>query len=279
MLAFLIAVLVGLTGIGAGSFSVPVLMLIVGLPAVEAVGTAFVFAAVLRLIASPFYLAGRQVHWRYLRLLLLGAVPGLIFGMVALRLLSAQGRNSEVTILLGVLLTISSSVTFIPRAQNRSFVAKNVRWLAWLALPVGAEAGFSSAGAGALGTVLLLNYSEMSPAQVIGTDLVFGFVLAAIGSGVHWTLGTINQPVLLQFLAGGVPGIVFGCLLSKRVPARKLRTIVALIALCAGLQLVWTGSRSFANRREPHVKHPAALPSSSHTVFRAPLGWAASFMS
>src|SRR5207249_4271695 len=71
-IGFLIAVAVGLTGIGGGSFTVPALILIVGLTAGEAVGTAFVFAGVLRLIAAPFYLLGRNFHARYLWLLLLG---------------------------------------------------------------------------------------------------------------------------------------------------------------------------------------------------------------
>ena len=64
VLGFLIALGVGLAGIGGGSFTVPALLLLVGLPASEAVGTAFVFAGVLRLIAAPFYLFGRQVHSR-----------------------------------------------------------------------------------------------------------------------------------------------------------------------------------------------------------------------
>src|SRR5271154_6356386 len=55
LLGFVIALCVGLTGIGGGSFTVPALLLIVGLPAGEAVGTAFVFAGVLRLGAAPFY--------------------------------------------------------------------------------------------------------------------------------------------------------------------------------------------------------------------------------
>src|SRR2546429_9501813 len=83
-IGFLIAIAVGLTGIGGGSFTVPALLLIVGLPAGEAVGTAFVFAGVLRLIAAPFYLLGRQGHSRYFRLLLKGAVPGLVLGMYSL---------------------------------------------------------------------------------------------------------------------------------------------------------------------------------------------------
>src|SRR5215475_14455653 len=105
LVGFLIALAVGLTGIGGGSFTVPALLLLVGLPAGEAVGTAFVFAGVLRLIAAPFYLLGRQVHSRYFKLLVVGAVPGLVLGMLALRTI-AKGENSGVvTIILGVLLT------------------------------------------------------------------------------------------------------------------------------------------------------------------------------
>jgi uncharacterized membrane protein YfcA len=249
LLGFLIAAAVGLTGIGGGSFTVPALVLLAGLTAGEAVGTAFLFAGVLRLIAAPFYLLGKQIHSRYLWLLLLGAVPGLLLGTWALRLLNRDAGNPYVIVVLGILLAASSSVTFIKRIQNRAFAAKNHRWLPWLALPIGIESGFSSAGAGALGTVLLLNYSEMTPAQVVGTDLLFGFVLAVIGSAFHWSFGSISMPILFQLLLGGVPGVVFGCLLARKVPADKLKTAVAMVAIIAGLQLVWTGTRTLAARR------------------------------
>ena len=257
-LGFLIALAVGLTGIGGGSFTVPALVLIVGLPAGEAVGTAFVFAGVLRLIAAPFYLLRQQVHSRYFRLMLTGAVPGLVLGIVALRILAKAGNSPVVIIILGVLLALTSGVSFIPRAQNRGFAVENARWLPWLAFPIGIESGFSSAGAGALGTVLLLNYSEMSPTQVVGTDIVFGLVLAAIGSAVHWSFGSISTTILLQLLAGGVPGVVLGCLLARRVPAQKLKAVVAAVALAAGLQLVWSGTRAVAARHSTATAKLAA---------------------
>ena len=248
LLGFLIALAVGLTGVGGGSFTVPALVLLTGLTAVDAVGTAFLFAGVLRSIAAPFYLAGKLIHSRYLWLLLQGAVPGLLVGTFALRLLNRGAGNPVVIMILGIILAASSSVTFIRRMQNPKFAAKNHRWLPWLALPIGVESGFSSAGAGALGTVLLLNYSEMAPAQVVGTDLLFGLVLAVIGSVFHWTSGSISLPVLFQLLVGGIPGVVLGCLLAPKVPANKLKTVVAMVAIAAGLQLVWSGSRTLAQR-------------------------------
>ena len=248
LLGFAIALSVGLTGIGGGSFTVPALLLIAGLPAGEAVGTTFVFAGILRLIAAPFYLATHQVHSRYFRLLVQGAVPGLVIGMIALKMLARLGSNPVVVIVLGVLLAFSSSITFIPGAQVPGFARKNPHWLPWLAFPIGVESGFSSAGAGALGTVLLLNFSEMAPAQVVGTDLVFGLVLAIIGSAIHWAFGSISTLVLVKLLLGGIPGVILGCVLSRRVPARKLKAVVALIAIFAGLQLVWSGVRALSGQ-------------------------------
>ena len=258
LLGFAIALSVGLTGIGGGSFTVPALLLIAGLPPAEAVGTTFVFAGVLRLVAAPFYLAARQVHSRYFRLLLLGAVPGMLLGVIALRILAQQDSNALIVLLVGILLTLSSSVTFVPRAQVPGFARKNSHWLPWLAFPIGVESGFSSAGAGALGTVLLLNYSEMAPSQVIGTDLVFGLVLAVIGSAIHWTFGSISTVVLAQLLLGGIPGVILGCLLSRKLPAQRLKAAVAVIAICAGLQLVWSGARALGLKNSANAAHNPA---------------------
>jgi len=249
LIGFIIAVAVGLTGIGGGSFTVPALVLIVGLPAGAAVGTAFVYAGVLRLIAAPFYLLGKHVHARYLWLLVQGAVPGLLIGTYLLRLVSTAASSPVVVILLGVLLAASSSVSFAKPLQNPQFAKNNSNLLRWLALPIGVEAGFSSAGAGVLGTLLLLNYSEISPPQVVGTDLLFGLVLAVIGSAFHWQFGSISGPVLIQLLEGGIPGVLLGCVLARRVPARKLKTAIAIIAIFAGLQLVYSGTSTLlANR-------------------------------
>jgi uncharacterized membrane protein YfcA len=249
LIGFLIALAVGMTGIGGGSFTVPALVLIAGLTAGEAVGTAFVFAGVIRLIAAPFYLLGKHFNARYLWLLLGGAIPGLLIGTFVLRLVGREAGSPVVIIVLGVLLATSSSITFAPRVQNPGFARKNSRWLPWLALPIGVESGFSSAGAGALGTVLLLNYSEMTPPQVIGTDLVFGLVLAVIGAAFHWTFGAMNALVLVQLLAGGVPGVLLGCALSRVVPARRLKAVVAGVAIFAGIQLVWNGAHTLFARR------------------------------
>jgi uncharacterized membrane protein YfcA len=141
-LGFLIALAVGLTGIGGGSFTVPALVLLAGLTAGEAVGTAFLFAGVLRLIAAPFYLAGKHIHSRYLRLLLQGAIPGLLAGIWLLRFLNRDAGSPLVILILGVILAASSSLTFFRRVQNPSFAGRKHHWLAWFAFPIGVESCF-----------------------------------------------------------------------------------------------------------------------------------------
>ena len=248
LIGFVIALAVGLTGIGGGSFTVPALLLFAGLSAGEAVGTAFVFAGVVRLVAAPFYLCNRQIHSRYFWLLLQGAVPGLLAGTLVLRFVTERGGNSTIVIILGLVLAFSSALTFAPRARNHEFAFRNSHWLPWLAFPIGVESGFSSAGAGALGTMLLLNYSEMTPSQVVGTDLLFGLVLAVLGSIFHWSLGSVSSSVLFPLLLGGLPGVLLGCVLSRHIPAHRLRAVIAVLAICAGLQLVVFGVKARAQK-------------------------------
>src|ERR1019366_7231222 len=85
-----------------------------------------------------------------------------------------------------------------PDAQDRSFL------LPWLMLPVGAEVGFSSAGAGALGSAALLSLTPLIPAQVVGTDILFGFIVSLIGGCAHWFSQASNPTLLFQLIAGGV---------------------------------------------------------------------------
>lgn len=255
LIGFVIALAVGLTGLGGGSFTVPALLLFAGLSAGEAVGTAFVFAGVVRLVAAPFYLFRHQIHSRYFWLLLRGAIPGLLAGTLVLRHMTAsEGRNYIVVIILGAVLALSAAISFAPGARNRQFASKNSHWLPWLAFPIGVESGFSSAGAGALGTVLLLNYSEMTPPQVVGTDLLFGVVLAVIGGIFHWSAGSISLIVLFPLLLGGLPGVLLGCALSRHIPAHRLRAVMAILALYAGLQLVISGVRHQFSLAHMHDK-------------------------
>lgn len=237
-IGFFIAVAIGLTGIGGGTLTAPVLMLFLGLPTAVAVGTSLVFGAVVKAVAAPLYLFQSRVHFRSLWRLLMGGVPGVVLGAVLITRLSPHGVSNPVMAIVGATVLFSAVMNLMRRrkeAPNR----ERPRILTAVAFPIGLEVGFSSAGAGALGTLALLHFTEISPVQVVGTDLLFGLAIAGIGGGLHLGLGGVAAGTLYKLLAGGVPGVLLGAHFASVVPARKLRVGLALWLACLGSQLLY----------------------------------------
>jgi len=112
-------------------------------------------------------------------------------------------------------------------------------WLAMAMLPVGAEVGFSSSGAGALGTLALLGLTTLDVSQIVGTDLAFGLCLSLVGGGLHLSHGGVDAGLLSQLIAGGVFGALAGTGLAPRIPARAMRLALSLWLFAMGMQLCW----------------------------------------
>jgi hypothetical protein len=115
--------------------------------------------------------------------------------------------------------------------------------------PVGAEVGFSSAGAGALGSAALLSLTPLAPAQIVGTDIVFGFLLSLIGSGAHWFSHATNPRLLMELIAGGIFGAISGTMLSTRIPRRPLRFALWIWLLILGGQFIFNSYHVWAATR------------------------------
>jgi uncharacterized membrane protein YfcA len=241
IIGFIIALFIALTGVGAGTITVPVLILFLHVPAPIAVAIGLMFSTAIKLILVPAQIARRQVAWRTLGYMLLGGAPGVLVGSLALRHLVTRGSQNFINALLGAILVCTASWQIIysfrpmkvqPRALDRSHL------LPWLMLPVGAEVGFSSAGAGALGSAALLGLTPLLPAQVVGTDIAFGFLLSLIGSGAHWFSHASDPQLLIRLIAGGVLGAVSGTLISGMIPRRPLRFALWLWLLLLGSQFL-----------------------------------------
>jgi uncharacterized membrane protein YfcA len=241
-IGFVIALFIALTGVGAGTVTVPVLVLFLGVPAVEAVGIGLMFSTAVKLILVPAQIARGNIAWRTLGFMLLGGVPGVIIGSLFLKHLVNAGSQNLLNSLLGAILVTTAGWQLIyafrakkPQEDRRD----RSPWLAWLMFPVGAEVGFSSAGAGALGSTALLGLTTLLPAQVVGTDIAFGFFVSLIGSGAHWFSHSSNPGLLLQLVAGGAAGAVGGTILSTRVPRRPLRFALLFWLLFLGAQFLF----------------------------------------
>jgi hypothetical protein len=241
LLGFAIAVLIGLTGVGGGSVTAPALALFLGVGPAEAVGTALVFTAIVKLVAAPIYIARKQVDFRVLRLLLAGGVPGVVAGSYLLaRLSSAQHRGPLYAVLGAVIILMALANLYRLFAPRPSPSGRDrTRWLPWVAIPIGAEVGFSSAGAGAAGSLVLMTLTRMSTAQVVGTDLLFGLALSLGGGGISLGMGNYNGALALKLAAGGVAGAFAGAHLLSILPPRPLRVALSLWLMSMGGELCW----------------------------------------
>ncbi len=251
LVGFIIAVFIALTGVGAGTITTPLLILFLGVPTTVAVSTGLMFSAAVKLVLVPSQIARKNVNWRVLGRMLLGGVPGVLLGSLVLIHLASAGSKHIMNGLLGAVLVLTAvyQIAFSFRRQPAEVRAQRDRSaiMPLLMLPVGAEVGFSSAGAGALGTAALLSLTALDPAQVVGTDILFGFLLSLIGSGAHWFTHTNDMTLLTHLIAGGIPGVLVGSLATPHIPKQPLRFALWAWLLVIGGQFLysngWLGLR------------------------------------
>lgn len=245
VLGFLIAVAIGMTGVGAGSITAPVLILFFHVPPAYAVGTALTFGLVVKLLVVPLQLARKQVDFRVLGYMLAGGLPGVIVGSLILTKLNVPGRLGVLNTALGITIVFIAALNLyrVWLRPNHKPEKDYTRWLPFLTLLIGAEVGFSSAGAGALGSLVLLMLTPLTTAQVVGTDLFFGLCVSLIGSGFHLSAGTYDAAILTKLVIGGAAGAFAGTYLTAIAPQRILRVALSLWLISLGIQLCWTGVR------------------------------------
>jgi uncharacterized membrane protein YfcA len=242
-IGFIIAVFIALTGVGAGTITTPLLILFLGIPAPMAVATGLMFSAAVKLVLVPSQIARKQVSWRVLGFMLLGGLPGVLIGSLVLRHLDVHGPQLVLNGLLGGVLVFTALwqifFSFRP-ARSEAPNKDRSRSLPLLMFPVGAEVGFSSAGAGALGSAALLGLTPLTPAQVVGTDILFGFVLSIVGSGAHGFFHGTSSTLLRHLIIGGFAGVILGTVVARWIPKRPLRFALWIWLLIIGSQFIYT---------------------------------------
>lgn len=238
---FLIALAIGITGVGAGSITAPILILFFHQSASDAVTTALVFGTVVKLCATPIYLARGHVNLRVLKYVALGGLPSVIIGSVLLSSFDRNALTRPILIIVGITVVISAAGTFWRSMSPAGLASKPVaeKWLPWIVAPIGFEVGFSSAGAGALGTVALMRFTNLMPAEVVGTDLAFGLLLSVFAGGIHASMTGVPWAILLKLLIGGVPAVLIGTQLTTVISPRKMRLALCVWLIYIGGQLSW----------------------------------------
>jgi hypothetical protein len=150
--------------------------------------------------------------------------------------------TNPVLVIVGVTVLLTAAATawrsLWPKIEKKPV---GLKWLAWIVAPIGFEVGFSSAGAGALGTVVLMRFTSLQPAEVVGTDLAFGLLLSLFAGGIHAGMTGVPWAILIHLLEGGVPSVLIGTQLVNILKPRVMRLALCVWLIYIGGQLSWRG--------------------------------------
>jgi uncharacterized membrane protein YfcA len=245
LIGFVVAVLIGLTGIGGGVALTPMLIIFLGMPAAAAVGTGLTFAAIINALVLPMYAFRGKVDFRVAGWMLCGGVPGVVAGGLLLNRLSANVSHRWLYLLLGIMIVSASILNMMrlvrKQAEDHARDSDRPALLGALMLPVGIETGFSSAGSGSFGSLALLWFTRLGASTIVGTSVCFALGMQLVGSGIQIFAGHYDAAVLLRLLVGGVAGSLIGSTLAMRIPSRPLKWALAAWLTVLGVQLCLRG--------------------------------------
>ena len=245
---FAVGAIVGLTGVGGGSLMTPLLIGVFKLNPAVAIGTDLWFAALTKTGGAVAHHRHGHVDCGIARLLLIGSLPAAAATIAWMHLTGlTKAWSSVLTLSLGIALLLTA-VVVANRPIWQRLGLRLERWIPaarkpMLTVAVGAVLGLlvtlSSIGAGALGaTLILLLYPRLPAQQVVGTDIAYAVPLTLVAGIGHATLGHVEWALLGALLVGSLPGIWLGARLTKSLPDKLIRTLLAGSLLVAGFKVI-----------------------------------------
>ncbi|WP_344680427.1 sulfite exporter TauE/SafE family protein [Saccharopolyspora taberi] len=236
--------LVGLTGMGGGALTMPLLTLVFGVPPLAAVSTDLVANAVTKPAGALVHLGRRTVDLRLVGWLCAGSLPCAAVGSVLSGYLGE--RSQDVLKIAAAVAVVLAAVTLFVRMyldRVRVPALSPTRPGALPTVLLGALAGLvvgtTSVGSGSIVIVcLLLLHRRLTSSELVGTDLVQAVPLVLVAAVAHLLVGEVDFALVGALLAGSIPGVLAGALLSARTPDAPIRVLLGAMLTLTGLVLL-----------------------------------------
>ncbi len=241
--SFLVAIVVGLTGMGGGALMTPMMMLFFNVPPLAAVSSDLVASAVMKPVGGLVHLRRGTVNLRLVGWLCAGSVPAAFCGVFLAR---AFAVGDGVKYALGVALLLAVAGLGIKAwlgdrggsASAREIVVRPIPTLL-VGMVGGVVVGVSSVGSGSLIIVALIAlYPALKANQLVGTDLVQAVPLVVSAALGHLLFGDFRLDLTVSLLIGSIPGVYLGARVSSRAPGGLIRAMLAVVLLASALKLL-----------------------------------------
>jgi uncharacterized protein len=248
VMGLFIGFMVGLTGVGGAALLTPILILL-GISPSIAVGTDLFYNSITKLFGSIQHWRQKTIDLGLVKYLAIGSIPSALLAVGILHVFDSFFHNQEQIIkhALGYVLILVAIATLV-----RTFMKKKLEWNPMqlkslkekrtLTISIGAILGFivgmTSIGSGSLFALAMLYLYRMSPSQLVGTDIAHAFLLVTAAGVMHAGIGNVDYLLTINLLTGSIPGVLLGSTLSSKLPAKPLRTVMALMILFSGLKLI-----------------------------------------
>jgi uncharacterized membrane protein YfcA len=249
LLGAFVGAMVGCTGVGGAALMTPALILL-GQPPSIAIGTDLLFAFLTKIFALRGYYKHDNIDYKIALLICLGSIPACLIGISLLHYIGDLSAINKITKHgVGIVLLITSLSLFtqnIFRIENLNYLnsVKIIRhhrkiWIVVFGFILGTIVTFTSIGAGSLGMVILLFlYNDIPLTKLVGTDLAQALIIALVGAIGYGSLGSINYILLFFLLLGSLPTALFISDLSRHIPEKLIRFILAILLALAGVQFL-----------------------------------------
>jgi len=238
--------LVGMTGMGGGAVTTPLLILVFKMDPVLAVGTDLAFSALTKISGGWQHIRQNSVGIQQVLWMSAGSLPASWLGA---RFVLSRVDDPRLTLvwlprLLGGVLIV---VAIIVLARVTRVLGPHhwvdVHWPPPVALfGIGALGGLlvgvTSVGGGTVIMALLLIFFSIPLSNMVGLDVVHGAVLGMVSATAYVLAGQVDWATVAWLLLGSIPGAVLGAWASHRVSQRWVRGILGCLLIGIGLSLV-----------------------------------------
>ena len=203
----------------------------------------------MRPVGAAVHLRKGTVNLRLVGWMTLGSVPMAFAGAYLLHLLGNGPSDQQgVKIALGAALLAGAAAMVVRSVMDRKSGPRTARVAEVKIRPVptvligmigGLIVGMTSVGSGSLMIVLLLfTYPLLSAGQLVGTDLTQAVPLTAAAALGALAFGHVEFGVTASIIAGSVPAVLIGSMLSSRAPDKYIRPAITFVILASGLKYV-----------------------------------------